>query len=317
MASGRDVRPRKVRLLLMPHQAPLDQPKMTDRRFGFTMRKITHRRRLHQRGKRVVADLTLDKHMLRRRCEKSLRPARRRELSRWFQEAFGPSVVRACALAGFSRSDGTSGAAQDHAALRLRIRDLAHARPRFGYNRIWVPLRREGGLVNRKRVRRLYWLEGLQVRMRVRRRKHRALHRGPAPTPTAAHERWSRDFVHDQPADGRPFRVLTLVDQWSRQSPILEPALAIGGRDVARLLDRAIGAGPAPRSITGTEFMSRALEDWGLPPSATLHSAHEDSCRCGTDRAHPHRRGAGAETYPRAHSAGGRGGAGFRRGGAP
>lgn len=83
--------------------------------------------------------------------------------------------------------------------MRLRIKELAHARPRFGYNRIWVLLRREGWLVNRKRVRRLYRLEGLQVRMRVRRRKHMALHRGPAPTPW----RWSMDFVHDQPMAGR------------------------------------------------------------------------------------------------------------------
>lgn len=70
------------------------------------------------------------------------------------------------------------------------------------------------------------------------------------------------DFVHDQLADERSFRVLTVVDQWSRQSPILEPAFAIGGREVAAVLDRL---GPALRSITvnhGTEFTSRALEDW-------------------------------------------------------
>ena len=88
-------------------------------------------------------------------------------------------------------------------ALRLRIRELAHARPRFGYLRIWVLLRREGWLVNRKRVRRLYRLEGLQLRMRVRRRKHIALHRGPAPIPTGPTERWSMDFVHDAFAEIR------------------------------------------------------------------------------------------------------------------
>lgn len=149
--------------------------------------------------------------------------------------------------------------------LRARIRELAHARPRFGYLRLWVLLRREGWVVNKKRVRRLYRLEGLPVRMRVRRRKHIALHRGPAPVPTAAQERWSMDFVHDQLADGRPFRVLTVVDQWSRLIPVLSPALSIRGPDVAMALDQAIGAGTPPRSITvdhGTEFMSRALEDW-------------------------------------------------------
>ena len=78
-------------------------------------------------------------------------------------------------------------------------------RPRFGYERIHIVLRREGWQVNHKRVRRLYRLEGLQVRMRKRRRKRLSLHRGPAPRPTAASERWSMDFVHDQLANGRRF----------------------------------------------------------------------------------------------------------------
>ena len=176
------------------------------------------------------------------------------------------SCVRACRLAQFSRAAWyRQSTAKDQTALRMRIRELALARPRFSYLRIWVLLRREGWHVNRKRVRRLYRLEGLQVRMRVRRRKHQALHRGPAPVPLEPGERWSMDFVHDQLADGRPFRVLTVVDQWSRQSPILEPGFSLTGRHVAAALDRALGAGAPPRSITvdhGTEFQSRALEDW-------------------------------------------------------
>lgn len=147
----------------------------------------------------------------------------------------------------------------------MRIRDLAHARPRFGSLRIWVLLRREGWLVNRKRVRRLYRLEGLQLRMRVRRRKHIALHRGAAPTPAGPTERWSMDFVHDTLADGRPFRILTVVDNWSRQSPVLEAGVRMSGETVGQVLDRALNGTPGPRSITvdhGTEFQSRALEDW-------------------------------------------------------
>jgi putative transposase len=124
--------------------------------------------------------------------------------------------------------------------LRLRIKELAHARPRFGYLRIWVLLRREGWAVTKKRVRRLYRLDGLQVRMRVRRRKHQPLHRGPARVPGGPWERWSMDFVHDALAEGRPFRVLTVVDQWSRQSPVLEAAVSMSGAGVAAALDRAI-----------------------------------------------------------------------------
>jgi putative transposase len=161
----------------------------------------------------------------------------------------------------------------DQAPLRARIRALAHARPRFGFTRIWVLLRREGWPVNKKRVRRLYRLDGLQLRMRVRRRKHIALHRGPAPIPAGPAERWSMDFVHDALSDGRPFRVLTVVDHWSRQCPILEVASSLSGATVGAALDRVLPTAPALRSITvdhGTEFMSRALEDWAYQRQVQL-----------------------------------------------
>jgi putative transposase len=104
--------------------------------------------------------------------------------------------MRACRLAQFSRAAWyRRSRAKDQSALQIRIRDLAHARPRVGYLRIWVLLRRARWRVNRKRVRRLYRLEGLQLRMRVRRRKHIALDRGPAPIPTGPTERRSLDFV--------------------------------------------------------------------------------------------------------------------------
>jgi len=81
------------------------------------------------------------------------------------------------------------------------------------------------------------------------------------------------DFVHEALADGRPFRVLTVVDQWSRQSPILEVDAGMSGRTVGETLDRALADGPRPRSITvnhGTEFMSCALEDWGFTRGVQL-----------------------------------------------
>jgi putative transposase len=195
-------------------------------------------------------------------------------LAAWFQATYGVKVQRACRLAEFSRTSWyRRSTARDQRPLRLRIRELAHARPRFGYERIWVLLRREGWLVNKKRVRRLYRLEGLQLRMRVRRRKHIALHRGPAPRPAGPTERWSMDFVHDALANGRAFRVLTVVDQWSRQSPMLEVASRMSGYTVGAALDRVLTNGVAPRSITvdhGTEFMSRALEDWAFARGVQL-----------------------------------------------
>ena len=101
--------------------------------------------------------------------------------------------------------------------------------------------------------------------MRIRRRKHMCLNRGPALRATRTHERWSMDFIHDALFDGRPFRALTVVDQYSRQSPVLEPVFAHSGRSVAEALERAVVKLGAPASITvdhGTEFTSRALDDW-------------------------------------------------------
>lgn len=147
----------------------------------------------------------------------------------------------------------------------MRIRDIAMSRPRFGYERIHILLRREGWQVNLKRVHRLYRLEGLQVRMRVRRNKRLSLHRGPAPQPTGAGQRWSMDFVHDQLADGRAFRVLTVVDNWSRESPVLELGFRLTGDSVVQALDRVAKRVALPASITvdhGTEFTSKALDLW-------------------------------------------------------
>ena len=89
------------------------------------------------------------------------------------------SVERACRLGNFSRGGWyRKRTARDQSGLRMRIRDIAMSRPRFGYERIHVLLRREGWHVNLKRVHRLYCLEGLQVRMRVRRKKRMSLHLG-------------------------------------------------------------------------------------------------------------------------------------------
>lgn len=159
----------------------------------------------------------------------------------------------------------------------MRIRDIAHQRPRFGYLRIHVMLRREGWPVNKKRVRRLYRLKGLQLRMRIRRRKHMCLHRGVPPQAQRTHERWSMDFVHDELFDGRPFRMLTLIDQFSRQSPLIESRFGFSGRDIADALDRLVEHTAAPASITidhGTEFTSKALEEWAYRRGVKLDFTH-------------------------------------------
>jgi putative transposase len=175
-------------------------------------------------------------------------------------------VQQACRLALLRRSTWYRRShAKDQTPLRMRIRELALNRPRFGYLRIHVLLRREGWLINRKRVHRLYRLDGLQVRMRVRRRKRLSLHRGPVPVPTATNQHWSMDFVHDQLLNGRRFRVLTVIDQWSRESVSVEAGFSLTGGSVAEALDQVAQRRPLPKAITvdhGTEFTSRALDDW-------------------------------------------------------
>ena len=134
-------------------------------------------------------------------------------------------------------------------------------------------LRREGWQVNHKRVHRLYRLEGLQVRMRGRRRKRLSLHRGPAPRPVRVDERWSMDFVHDQLIDGRSFRTLTVIDNWSRESVLLEVGLRLSGENVAQALNKVSEGRGLPSSITvdhGTEFTSKALDEWAWQNGVSL-----------------------------------------------
>jgi putative transposase len=192
----------------------------------------------------------------------------------WIQNRFQVSCVKACRLAEFSvAAFYRKSTAKDQSALRMRIREIAQSRHRFGYERIHIMLKREGWKINIKRVHRLYCLEGLQLRMKVRRAKRLSLHRGPAPKPTLKNERWSMDFVHDQLFDGRPFRVLTVIDNWSRQSPLLETGFRLTGEHVVRALQGVIEPDGKPLSITvehGTEFTSKAMDLWAWDNAVAL-----------------------------------------------
>jgi putative transposase len=190
------------------------------------------------------------------------------------QERFKVSVRRSCRLALLRPSVWYAKSQKaDPGALRQRIRDIAMSRPRFGYLRVLIMLKREGWQVGKKRVYRLYRLEGLQLRMKVKRRKRIALLRGKAPTPTAANQHWSMDFVHDQTHDGRKFRILTVIDQWSRESVSLEANFRLTGRCVGQALDKAARQRGLPRAITvdnGTEFTSKALDEWAFKRGVKL-----------------------------------------------
>lgn len=194
-----------------------------------------------------------------------MKPARKRQIVRYLQEGFRVSERRACRLLVFSRtSHRYQSVKTDDPVLRRRIRELAEARPRFGYRRIGVLLRREGWGVNSKRVYRIYREEGLEVRMK--RRRKRASHvRLLVPSPQAPNEQWSMDFVTDRLESGRQFRVLTVVDNFSRECPILEAGVSVTGKGVARALERLSFTRPLPRIIrvdNGSEFYSQAMDSW-------------------------------------------------------
>jgi putative transposase len=178
------------------------------------------------------------------------------------------SKKRSCRLALLQRATWYyKSTARDRSALRARIRDLAHSRPRFGYQRIHILLRREGWPAGRNQVYRLYRLEGLQVRMRVRRRKRISLHRGPAPVPTGVNQSWSMDFVHDQLLNGHKFRVLTVIDKWSRESVLLETSFSLTGQSVVEALELLCETRLLPQIITidhGTELTSKAFDEWAF-----------------------------------------------------
>jgi putative transposase len=178
---------------------------------------------------------------------------------------FKVSERRACQVIGIRRSSYRyQSTAQDQNPLKMRIRDIAAARVRYGYRRVHVLLRREGWQVNHKRVYRLYRLEGLSLRLKTRKKRVSGM-RAVQPAPTAPNQRWSMDFMSDSLYDGRRFRVLTLVDNMSRESPIIAAERSFSGEKVAEVLDQAAQRGGLPIAIqvdNGPEFTSKALDEW-------------------------------------------------------
>jgi putative transposase len=194
-----------------------------------------------------------------------VKPAQKRAVAHYFRTGFRVSERRACRVAGVPRSSCRyRSVAADHTALRIRLRDLAATRVRYGYRRLHILLRREGWRVNHKRVYRLYREEGLGIRTKRRRKRVSA----PRVLPLPAHrpqERWSMDFLTDGLADGRRFRVLTIVDTVSRVSPAIEVGVSLTGERVVAVLERLKRTVGRPERIAidnGPEFISKALDAW-------------------------------------------------------
>jgi putative transposase len=197
----------------------------------------------------------------------------RRRVVEKVQAAAGVSERRAIRFAGFPRSSMRYRSLREpQEALRQRIRDLATERPRWGYRRLHVLLRREGWQINRKRVQRLYREEGLAVRQRKRRRRSEAppLVREPICGPN---ERWSMDFVSDTLSSGRRFRCLTIVDEYDRTCLAIETAHSLTSESVIAVLERLREERGLPKVIVtdnGSEFTSRAFDAWAYARGVKL-----------------------------------------------
>ncbi len=182
-------------------------------------------------------------------------------------------VTRACGLVGMSRSLYRYRSRRpDSTPLRTRIEEIAAAKRRYGYRRVYLRLRREGWEVNRKRVYRLYREAGLAVRRRKRKRIG-VFERKPLPKPTAANVSWSMDFVADGPIGGRRLRCLTIVDDCTRECLAIEVDTSLPGLRVKTVLDRLADTRGLPQSITvdnGPEFDGKVLDQWAYRTGVQL-----------------------------------------------
>jgi len=184
------------------------------------------------------------------------------------------SQHRACGLLDMDRTSFRYRSTRpDDGELRARMRALAAERRRFGYRRLRWLLEREGVRMNHKRFRRLYGEKKLQVQRRRGRRRAIGV-RAPLALPQGPNQRWSLDFVADQLTTGRRFRILTVVDDFTKESLATVPDTSITGRRLVAELDKIIERRGKPLSIVsdnGGEMTSRAVLQWTMETGIDWH----------------------------------------------
>ena len=201
-------------------------------------------------------------------------PAAEREAVAHLKTEHEMSERRACQLLQCCRMTVRYASLRvDDTNLRDRMKAIAHERRRFGYRRIHVLLRREGVVVNHKRLFRLYREEKLSVRKRGGRKRALGT-RAPMLVPLMPNQRWSLDFVSDQFTDCRRFRVLTVIDDCTRECIALVADTSLSGRRVARELSQLMLQRGTPKMIVsdnGTEFTSNAILNWADEAKVDWH----------------------------------------------
>jgi putative transposase len=201
-------------------------------------------------------------------------PAAKREAVAHVRSAFELSERRACRIIDCVRMTVRYCSRRpSDSEMRERLRALAHERRRFGYRRLHVLLRREGFIVNHKRLFRIYREERLMVRRRGGRKRALGT-RAPMLVPQWPNDRWSVDFVADQFIDGRRLRIFVVVDDCTRECLALIADTSISGIRVARELDRLLDERGKPKTIVsdnGTELTSNAILRWADDHKVAWH----------------------------------------------
>ena len=201
-------------------------------------------------------------------------PVARREAVAHLKVMFEVSERRACCVLGADRTSVRYRSIRpDDAAVRVRLRELAAVRRRFGYRRLHVLLAREGISMNHKKLRRLYREERLQVRRRGGRKRALGT-RAPLALPQGANQRWSLDFLSDALAGSRRFRILAIVDDFTRECLALVADTSLSGMRVARELDTLITMRGRPDTVVsdnGTELTSMAILRWSQESRIEWH----------------------------------------------
>ena len=201
-------------------------------------------------------------------------PVARREAVAHLCLTYEVSQRRACRSIGVDRGSMRYRSRRpDDEAARARLRELAAVRRRFGYRRLHILLDREGSHMNHKKLRRLYAEERLQVRRRGGRKRALGT-RAPMVVPQGPNQRWSMDFVSDALTDGRRFRILVVVDDFTRECLCLVADTSLSGVRVGRELDTVFVTRARPAtcvSDNGTEFTSMAILRWSQDTGIDWH----------------------------------------------
>jgi putative transposase len=204
-----------------------------------------------------------------------VRPAALRQVVGHLRREFDCSERRACSVLGASRATVRYETQRSIAPeLVADLARVANERPRFGYRRLHVMLKRKGWTINRKLVLRLVRENGWLVGRRRLHKKLAAVPRVLPQQPTRANESWAMDFVHDGTANGRTFRTLNIVDRFTRECLAIEVDTSLTGSRVVAVLALLVAMRGKPENIrvdNGPEFISVVLDAWACENHVALH----------------------------------------------